>query len=139
MIWLTIVCQHSHFLFSLDTETAFFYFVRENFTWFFYKEVYMYQITKQSMIFFVIAAVVFVPFAAALAQGQGEEESSSTGQMTFDLLLIRPFGMLATLLGSAAFLVSLPFSALGGNVEPAYEKMVVAPALYTFDRPLGSF
>jgi len=59
--------------------------------------------------------------------------------MAFDLLLMRPFGMIATVLGSAAFVVSLPFSFMGGNIEPAYEKMVEDPAAYTFNRPLGDF
>ncbi|MDM8552716.1 hypothetical protein QUF72_21725 [Desulfobacterales bacterium HSG2] len=99
----------------------------------------MLKIVRQSMIIFIIATLVLMPFNTVLAQEQAEEESMSAGEMTFDLLLIRPFGMLATLLGSAAFIVSLPFSAMGGNIEPAYEKMVVAPASYTFSRPLGSF
>ncbi len=99
----------------------------------------MNSIVKHVMIFFVIVSLTLVPVAVALAQGQTEDESASPGKMTFDLILVRPFGILATLLGSAAFIVSLPFSAMGGDIEPAYEKMVVAPAAYTFSRPLGSF
>jgi hypothetical protein len=39
--------------------------------------------------------------------------------------------------GSIAFVLSLPFSALGGNVGEAAEKLVVDPAMFTFARPLG--
>lgn len=58
-------------------------------------------------------------------------------KMVADALLVRPLGIVGTIFGSAIFLISLPFSALGGNVEEAYQKMVVDPAQYTFGRPLG--
>ncbi len=100
----------------------------------------MRNVPKQLIILFVITSLFFIPFVTSVpAQEQMEEESKEAGSMTVDLLLIRPFGILATLLGSAAFVVSLPFSAMGGNIEPAYEKMVAEPAAFTFRRPLGSF
>jgi len=57
--------------------------------------------------------------------------------MAGDLLFARPIGLLATVLGSAAFVVSLPFTLLGGNVGEAAEVLVVKPAKFTFVRPLG--
>ncbi|OQX23800.1 MAG: hypothetical protein BWK80_24120 [Desulfobacteraceae bacterium IS3] len=100
----------------------------------------MFKIAKQFVILFVIAMLISVSFgSAAEAQRNAATEDKDPGAMTFDLLVVRPLGMLATLLGSAAFVVSFPFSAMGDNIEPAYEKMVESPALYTFYRPLGSF
>jgi hypothetical protein len=100
----------------------------------------MFKITKQFLIFLAIAALISVTFGSATAaQGNAETDDKDPGSMTFDLLVVRPLGMFATLLGSAAFVVSLPFSAMGDNIEPAYEKMIEAPVLYTFYRPLGSF
>jgi len=61
------------------------------------------------------------------------------GLMTADLILARPAGLVATLGGSVIFIVSLPFSALGGNTEDAWESLVESPASYTFKRPLGEF
>jgi hypothetical protein len=95
-------------------------------------------IAKQFTIFCVIAALLFIPSAAS-AQGMPDKENPDSGKMAFDILLMRPFGMIATVLGSAAFVVSLPFSFMGGNIEPAYEKMVEDPAAYTFNRSLGDF
>jgi len=95
-------------------------------------------IAKQFTIFCVIASLLFIPSAAS-AQGMSDKENPDSGKMAFDILLMRPFGMIATVLGSAAFVVSLPFSFMGGNIEPAYEKMVEDPAAYTFNRPLGDF
>lgn len=54
-----------------------------------------------------------------------------------DALLVRPVMLVVTGLGLAAFTVSLPFSALGGNVEEAGETLVKAPARSTFLRCLG--
>jgi len=42
-----------------------------------------------------------------------------------------------TLVGGAIYLVSLPFSALGGNAAEAGEVLVVGPAKATFVRCLG--
>lgn len=65
------------------------------------------------------------------------EEEPSAGAMFADAIVARPLGLVATTLGAAAFIVSLPFSALGGNVEQAADKLVVGPARETFVRCLG--
>jgi hypothetical protein len=65
-------------------------------------------------------------------------EDGPTGlAMVGDLIIARPFGIVATTLGAAAFVVSLPFSALGGNVDQAAEHLVLNPARETFLRCLG--
>jgi len=48
-------------------------------------------------------------------------------------------GIVATVFGCAVFVVSLPFSALGGNTKQAVQKLVKEPAAFTFVRPLGEF
>ena len=54
-----------------------------------------------------------------------------------DGLLMRPAGVIATVLGTVAFVVTLPFSIPARSVEKAAQKLVVDPAQYTFVRPLG--
>jgi len=76
--------------------------------------------------------------AAAAADGLQKKQTSPVA-MTLDLLLCRPLGMVATLTGGAVFVVSAPFSALGGNIGDAWDSLVVTPAQYTFSRPLGEF
>ena len=61
------------------------------------------------------------------------------GLMTADFFLVRPVGTVATVTGFVIFLVSSPFSALGGNSHEAWESLVASPANYTFHRPLGVF
>ncbi len=57
--------------------------------------------------------------------------------MTGDLLVARPVGLVVTVVGTAAFLISLPFSLLGGNSGEAAKTLVVGPAKTTFVRCLG--
>jgi hypothetical protein len=100
----------------------------------------MHKIIKQSTIFFVIAALVIIPFGSiSLAQDENQNVEISAEKMIFDFILLRPIGIVATILGTSVFVVSLPFSAAGGNSKEAYQKMMVEPASYTFKRPLGDF
>lgn len=57
--------------------------------------------------------------------------------MLADGLLLRPAGLIATAVGSLAFVVTLPFSLATRSVDKAAQKMVVDPARYTFVRPFG--
>jgi hypothetical protein len=59
------------------------------------------------------------------------------GEMLADAFLVRPFMLVSTVVTTATFIVTLPFSLLGGNAGEAGEKLVVDPAAYTFVRPLG--
>jgi len=64
-------------------------------------------------------------------------DEASGEAMVFDIIFMRPAGLVATVGGALVFVVSLPFSALGGNVGEAADQLVVAPAKFTFHRPLG--
>lgn len=67
------------------------------------------------------------------------ESAPSGGAMVIDALFARPLGLVATVIGTAVYTVSLPFSLTGGNEHEARENLVYSPAGYTFDRPLGEF
>ncbi|MFJ4493537.1 multidrug transporter [Pseudomonas atacamensis] len=57
--------------------------------------------------------------------------------MLGDLLIARPLLVVATVIGAGAFVVSLPFTALGGGVGDAGQALVVDPAKAAFVRCLG--
>jgi len=57
--------------------------------------------------------------------------------MMGDLLIARPLLIATTIIGTAAFVVSLPFTALGGNVGEAGEALVLDPGREAFVRCLG--
>ena len=54
-----------------------------------------------------------------------------------DGFILRPAGVLATVVGSLVFVVTLPFSIPTRSVDKAAQKLVVDPAKYTFVRPMG--
>jgi hypothetical protein len=54
-----------------------------------------------------------------------------------DGFIVRPAGIVATIFGSVAFVLTLPFSIPTKSVDKAAQKLVVDPARYTFVRPLG--
>jgi len=57
--------------------------------------------------------------------------------MIGDLVFARPIGFIGTVLGTGVFVVTLPFTLLGGNVGEAANFLVIKPAKFTFVRPLG--
>ena len=58
-------------------------------------------------------------------------------QMIIDGLVYRPLSLAGTLLGTGLFIVTLPFSLIGGNAGQAGERLVLEPARATFDSCLG--
>jgi hypothetical protein len=85
----------------------------------------------------VAVAVTLTAPPALAAAGEMVIDDASADAMIGDLVFLRPMGLVAIVGGSLAFVLSLPFSALGGNVGEAAQKLVVDPARYTFVRPLG--
>jgi len=85
----------------------------------------------------VAVAVTFMAPPALAAAGEAVIDEASADAMILDLVFLRPAGLVAMIGGSVAFVLALPFSALGGNVGESADKLVVDPARYTFVRPLG--
>jgi hypothetical protein len=54
-----------------------------------------------------------------------------------DAVLMRPALFAATVVGSAFFVVALPFAAISKSVKSTAHALVVVPAEATFTRPLG--
>ncbi len=84
-----------------------------------------------TVLMFGVAASVSLPAVAA------PEDQPKAGAMALDVLVARPIGVVVTVVGSALFVVSLPLSALGGNVGDAAQALVVKPVRETFVRCLG--
>jgi hypothetical protein len=65
------------------------------------------------------------------------EEKPTALAMTGDAIFARPVLLAMTVVGSAVYVVSLPFSLLGNNAVESAEMLVVGPAKSTFVRCLG--
>ncbi|TXI11863.1 MAG: hypothetical protein E6Q76_01855 [Rhizobium sp.] len=88
----------------------------------------------------VIAAAVFALTAvtAQAEEGNGIDDTPSAAAMAADFLLVRPLGLVATILGTGIFIAQLPLDIFIKDA-PAVpsEKLVLDPARFTFTRPLG--
>lgn len=92
----------------------------------------------------VIALFMTVIFGMASLPAVAEEvfddqinQRPSAMAMFGDAVLARPILLAGTLVGTGLFVVSLPFSALGGNVKETADTLVVGIAKSTFTRCLG--
>ena len=101
----------------------------------------MCSLRKQSLVFLLAAALLFTWTAAPVLAGEKQYiagEDRNAPAMMFDLVVLRPLGIAAMVIGTAFFIITIPFSALGGNTGEAAQKLVAEPAKYTFVRPLGA-
>lgn len=77
----------------------------------------------------------------AVANSSGDPlytvEAPPAYAMMGDLIFARPLLIAATVVGAAAFVVTLPFSAAGGNIGEAGKALVVEPGKAAFVRCLG--
>lgn len=80
----------------------------------------------------------WMPVSSIAGEPPSSRQSVDACDMAVDTVICRPAGLLATLLGTTIWAVSLPFSLVGGNEEEARKKLIYEPAAYTFKRPLGS-
>ena len=64
-------------------------------------------------------------------------DDGSTEAVAADVLVVRPACFVATVLGSAVFLIALPIAAISRTTHQTAHALVVKPARATFTRPLG--
>ncbi|MBN1277484.1 MAG: hypothetical protein JXA35_08315 [Deltaproteobacteria bacterium] len=96
---------------------------------------------KKLAIIFISTVLLFAASASAvMAKDRFDDERISPDlAMAGDILFVRPLGIVGTAVGTVLFIVSVPFSAAGGNTKEAFKELVAEPAEYTFKRPLGKF
>ena len=79
--------------------------------------------------------VLAVILGSAASSSASEDNGPLT--VTADALVIRPACLVATVLGSAIFVVSLPAAAISKSVKKTADTPVAKPARATFTRELG--
>ena len=82
------------------------------------------------------ALCVMALLAGSLTPAQAVEDGTSLA-VTVDALVARPACLVATIVGSALFVVSLPAAIPSKSVNKAAHALVVTPGKATFTRPLG--
>ncbi len=97
----------------------------------------MRALTEKLSRWIAVLSLATVLIAPQVGYTKAVEENPSALAMVGDLIIARPLLLAMTVVGTATFIVSLPFSALGGNTGQAADTLVVGPAAATFVRCLG--
>lgn len=90
----------------------------------------------------VLAAISCVVSIACSVPAMAQETypgDTDSGAMAADLIFVRPFSLVSTVVGAAIFVVALPFTLISQSTEEAGTALVTRPLEYTFDRRLGDF
>lgn len=99
----------------------------------FSQNCHIYGMKKRLILMGCAVAITMLSASSARAFYQ----YASTEMVAADALIVRPISFVGTVLGSVAFVVTLPFTAPCHGVHTAAEALVVKPAQYTFTRELG--
>ena len=83
------------------------------------------------------AVSIVCALAIGLASTSSALATGDPGAIVVDTIMVRPACLIATMLGSAFFVVSLPFAAASKSVHRSANALIVTPAEATFTRPLG--
>jgi len=101
--------------------------------------------SAKSRVFSLSAAAVLLAASASAAASDNLNAGFSTengntpssGAILMDIVVLRPLSLVGTVLGTAVFIVGLPFEAMSGDVSGPANRLVAQPAKFTFTRPLG--
>ena len=94
---------------------------------------------KRPVVASVLASTLMLSAMAPLPAIAGSTSQDRPGEiaMIADTIIARPVLLASTVVGAGLFVVTLPFSLLGGNAGEAGEVLVMNPGKNTFVRCLG--
>jgi hypothetical protein len=87
----------------------------------------------------IALTLAITPLPAAPDDDPNTVSGDKGTDMLVDIVVVRPLGLAATVIGTALTIVALPFTIPTGSVAASVHEMIVKPAQYTFQRPLGQF
>jgi hypothetical protein len=85
----------------------------------------------------IIVMIFCAVFLAASTPSSSAFDDGSFEAVAADAIVVRPFTFLATVLGSALFVVTLPVAAISKSTSDTAEALVLRPGRMTFTRPMG--
>ena len=86
----------------------------------------------------VLVGITLLVSISATPLWAAEQIEPSPDEVAADLLLVRPVALCSIVVGSAIFVVFLPFTIPTGNAVLSGKKLVVEPVKFTFVKPLGA-
>jgi hypothetical protein len=84
-----------------------------------------------------LAGALLAPAVAPAQDNMAIDTAPTAEAMTFDLFIMRPLGLVGTVLGTAVYIVALPVNILTLNLADPARRLILEPAKYTFVRSLG--
>ncbi|MFQ5560601.1 MAG: hypothetical protein ACE5FU_08465 [Nitrospinota bacterium] len=95
---------------------------------------------QKSMSVLAAFLLLTVVTGSTVLADDGETRMDIKGEdILVDFFVVRPISMAGSALLTSVFVLSLPFSILGGNTGPVFKKLVLEPGRFAFRRPLGEF
>jgi hypothetical protein len=90
---------------------------------------------KAGSVFMIISLVLVSLYTMGWAEERWSKDDPIKDEMNImDLLLARPIGVAAGIIGTGAFVLSLPFTIATGSVDDAAQMLVVKPFNFSFER-----
>lgn len=87
----------------------------------------------------LLTALCVLAMTACSINTSSAESDAETFNALADVAVVRPGCFVATVIGTAAFVVSLPVAAMSKSVKKSAEALVLKPGRATFKRPIGDF
>ncbi len=95
----------------------------------------MKRLKRAFLISVVISLVIVNLYTAGWTEEKWNKDDPTTDELNIiDLLIARPIGIAAGIIGTGVFILSLPFTIPTGSVDDAAQMFVVKPFNFSFVR-----
>ena len=91
---------------------------------------------KRIIILLIISFFV-LSFNLLVFAEDNSSKNPSVGEVVGDILWIRPLGVIGTVMGATAYVISLPVTAPLKKTDEAKKVLITEPYNYYFKRPIG--
>ncbi len=96
------------------------------------------SVRKVIMVGVVVTVLACLLGAPPVAWAEETEKPTGT-EITVDLIIARPIGVVSLVAGTAIFIVSYPIALLTGSGKNTADALVAEPYEFTFVRGLGEY
>ena len=94
---------------------------------------------KVAAVLFFTVSFLFLVINDARAVPEKYRMSPDPVAVMADGVLVRPLGLVSTIVGSVFYVITLPFTLPSDSEDSARQQLIEYPAWFTFQRPIGNF
>jgi hypothetical protein len=85
----------------------------------------------------LVTTICVLAIGLGCAVSSSAQENGGPMEVAADAIVVRPACLVATVVGSAVFVLALPWAAASNSVKKAADALVMKPANATFKRRMG--